>query len=93
MSNRITEFQVNKVCRWSKEIGNGRVTLLFDLDGPGIEGMKEALWLFAEQQLHVRLAWSPVMHAGMFRNKQPEHVQADDLPRLFYRVQSWERHE
>ena len=56
---------------------------MFDNDGPGVEGGKEALWLLAERQLDVRLAWSPSMHDGTFSGKQPESVAREDLIRVF----------
>jgi len=79
MSNRMTEAQVGKIARWAKQVGSGRVTLMFDCDPGGVEGAKEALWYFAEQRLDVRLAWSPSMHGGAFAGKQPEALTREEV--------------
>ena len=79
MSNRITESQVNKITAWAKQLANGRVNLMFDNDPPGIEGTKEALWLFTHQKLDTRLVWSPTTHNGTFANKQPEMLTPADV--------------
>lgn len=78
MSNRITQQQVEKVATWAKQLSNGRVVLMFDCDDAGLDGMKEALWLLAQRQLDVRLAWSPGMHAGAFKSRQPESLRRDE---------------
>jgi hypothetical protein len=82
MSNRMTEAQGEKVTRWARHIGSGRVTLMFDCEANGVEGAKETLWYFAQQQLDVRLAWSPTMYGGAFAGKQPEAVTREDVERL-----------
>jgi hypothetical protein len=82
MSNRMTEAQVGKIVRWARQIGSGRVTLMFDCDPGGVEGARDALWQFAEQRLDVRLAWSPAMHGGTFAGKQPEMLTREDVERL-----------
>ena len=43
LSNRITEQQVEKIARWAKQLAGGRVTLMFDNDAAGVDGMKDAL--------------------------------------------------
>jgi hypothetical protein len=83
MSNRISNLQIEKIALWAKQLAKGRVNLMFDNDGPGIEGGKEALWLLAERQLDVRLAWSPTVSAGRYSEKQPESVSREDLMRIF----------
>ncbi len=57
-------------------------TLAVDCEPSGVEGAKEALWYFAEQQLDVRLAWSPAMHDGNFAGKQPESITRADVEML-----------
>jgi DNA primase len=84
MSNRITETQVEKITRWSRQIGNNRVTLMFDCDVAGEEGAKEALWLLAQQRLDVRLVWSQKMHGVEFDGKQPELIVAADVEILLH---------
>ena len=56
MSNRITETQVAKITAWAKQLGNNKVTLLFDCEPTGDEGAKEAIWLFAQLDLFHRVA-------------------------------------
>lgn len=78
MSNRITEGQVEKVARWAQQLAGGKVSLLFDCEPTGDEGAKEALWLFAQRGLDVRLGWSRAMHGGAFDGRQPESITADE---------------
>jgi 5S rRNA maturation endonuclease (ribonuclease M5) len=74
MSNKITDEQVAKVERFAKMLAGGKVTLLFDADDAGDAGAKEALWLFAQRGLDVRLGWSQAMHGGKLKGRQPESV-------------------
>lgn len=77
MSNKITVEQVTKIERWSRQLAQGRVSLLFDPDGPGDEGAKEALWLLTERNLDVRLGWSGHLRSGESADFQPEHLTRD----------------
>jgi DNA primase len=74
MSNRITVEQVDKIERWLRQLADGRVSLLFDADGPGMDGAKEALWLLAEHGLQVRIGWPRNLHTGGFAGSQPENL-------------------
>ncbi len=78
MSNRITAEQVAKIERWSRQLSQGRVSLLFDADGPGDEGAKEALWLLSERGLDVRVGWTRSLNTGAFADRQPEHLTRED---------------
>ncbi|MEK6261266.1 MAG: toprim domain-containing protein [Planctomycetota bacterium] len=78
MSNRITEAQVEKITRWSRQLTNGKVTLLFDCEPTGDDGAKEALWLLAERGLNTRLGWSQAMHSGTFQGRQPENLTREE---------------
>jgi 5S rRNA maturation endonuclease (ribonuclease M5) len=78
MSNKITEQQVTKIDRWAKSLSAGRVSLLFDANGPGDEGAKEAHWLLAQRGLDVRLGWSQTMHGGAFAGREPENLTPDE---------------
>ena len=78
MSNRITEHQIEKIARWSKQLANGKVLLLFDCEPTGDDGAKEALWLFSERSLDVRLGWTQAMHGGKFKGRQPEHLSREE---------------
>ncbi len=78
MSNRITEAQVEKITRWSRQLASGKVTLLFDCEPTGDDGAKEALWLLAQRGLNVRLGWSEAMHGGVFKGRQPENLKRDE---------------
>jgi hypothetical protein len=78
-SNRMTEQQAAKVGRWARQLAGGKVSLMFDCDPAGDEGVKEALWLLAQTapDLDVRIAWSQRMFSGEFRGKEPESFTAD----------------
>jgi len=78
MSNKITVEQVGKIERWARQLSQGRVSLLFDADGPGDEGAKEALWLLIERGLDIRLGWNRATHGGQFAGRQPEHLSRDE---------------
>lgn len=78
MSNKITAHQVAKVERWAKRLAGGKVTILFDADDAGESGAKEALWLFAQRGLDVRLGWSRAMHGARFAGRQPETLTAEE---------------
>jgi hypothetical protein len=78
MSNRITERQVEKICRWAAQLAGGKVVILFDADSPGDEGAKEALWLFAQRRMNVRLGWTAGMENGRFAGRQPEQMSRED---------------
>jgi 5S rRNA maturation endonuclease (ribonuclease M5) len=78
MSNKITEAQVSKIARFARALSGGKVTLLFDVDDAGEEGMKEALWLLAQRGLDVRLGWTRAMHGGKFNGRQPENLTAEE---------------
>ena len=78
MSNKITDEQVAKVERCANQLAWGKVTLLFDTDEAGDAGAKEALWLFAQRGLDVRLGWSRAMHAGKFAERQPENITHEE---------------
>jgi len=82
MSNRMTEAQGEKITEWAKQLSNGKVMLMFDCEPSGIDGAKEALWYFAEQQLNVRLAWSPAMYDGQFAGRQPESLTREESETL-----------
>lgn len=78
MSNKITTEQVDKIERWSRQLAQGRVSLLFDTDDPGDEGAKEALWLLTERRLDIRLGWTRSSHGRAFANRQPEQLLRED---------------
>ena len=82
MSNKLTEGQSDKVERWARSLADGKVLLLFDADGPGDEGMKEAAWQLLQRSLHVRLGWTERMHDGAFSGRQPESLQGDECMQL-----------
>lgn len=82
MSNRMTEAQGEKISRWARRLAGGKVLLMLDCEATGSDGAKEALWYFAQQQLAVRLVWSPKMHDGAFHDKQPESVTRPEIDSL-----------
>ncbi len=78
-SNRITQAQVEKITRWSQQLANGKVTLLFDCEPTGDDGAKEALWQLMQRGLNVKLGWTQEMHGGTFKGRQPESVSLTEL--------------
>lgn len=77
-SNRMTEAQALKIARWSKQLGDSKVVLLFDCEETGDVGAKEALWLLAQRGLQVRLGWSREMHDRVFVGRQPEGLSMNE---------------
>jgi hypothetical protein len=73
LSNHLTSEQADKLARWSAELGNIPITLLFDLDPEGEVGMQQALVALAER-CPVRLGWSRSMYGGRFQDRQPESL-------------------
>ena len=82
LSNRITDQQVEKIARWAKQLASGKVTLMFDNDAAGVEGMKDALWQLTLRGLLVRVAWTPESHEGAFAGRQPESLETRELSSL-----------
>lgn len=82
-SNMMTDAQVKKIVRWAKELAGGIVTLMFDCDPEGENGMRQALWQIA-QHCRVRLAWSSDMFDGRFQGRQPESLTADECIMLHW---------
>ena len=82
MSNKITEEQVAKIVRFAKNLSNGKVTLMFDVNDAGEAGAKEALWFFAQHGIDVRLAWSKEMHGEKFADREPESIVADEWEKI-----------
>ena len=81
-SNRITEAQVTKIAGWAEQLADRKVTLLFDCEQTGDDGAKEALWLFAQRGLDVRLGWTQTMHGAAFKNRQPESLSSSEWSNL-----------
>lgn len=73
-SNKISEAQVDKVTGWARRLSDGKVTLMFDCQETGDSGAKEALWMFAQRGLDVRLGWALGMHGGAFDGREPESL-------------------
>ena len=76
-SNQITEDQAAKIGRWANKLGGGTVTLMLDCDAEGENGARRSLYHLA-QHARVRLAWSPTMHGGKFRGRQPESLSLEE---------------
>jgi 5S rRNA maturation endonuclease (ribonuclease M5) len=76
-SNTITREQAEKAARLAIELAGGIVTLMLDCDPEGENGMQQVLPILAEL-LPVQLGWSPKMHNGKFKGRQPESLSADE---------------
>lgn len=72
-SNTITREQAMKAARLARGFAGGVVTVMLDVDPEGENGMRQCLGYLA-QLVPVRLAWSPKMFSGRFRNRQPESL-------------------
>lgn len=81
-SNKITVEQIAKIERWSRQLAQGRVSLLLDADDEGDAGAKETLWLLAPRGLDVRVGWSRAINAGSFVYRQPEQITRDEWERV-----------
>ncbi|MDZ4683518.1 MAG: toprim domain-containing protein [Planctomycetaceae bacterium] len=84
MSNKMTVEQVAKIERWSRQLAEGRVSLLFDADDEGDAGAKETLWLLAQRGLDVRVGWSRAINAGRFVCRQPEQITRDEWEQVIH---------
>ena len=81
-SNRIAEGQIEKLVRWSKELANGRITLMLDNDKEGLEGTKDTIQKLSPHAF-VRSIWEPSSFNGELRGKQPEEIEKTILVKLF----------
>jgi hypothetical protein len=80
-SNRLASGQIEKLVRWSKSFGNGKITLMLDNDKEGYEGAIESIQKLA-LHIHVSLAWTPDSHSKTFVGKQPENLSRDNVMTL-----------
>ena len=81
-SNRIAECQIEKLVRWSKELANGRITLMLDNDKEGFEGAKDTIQKLS-RHVFVRSVWGPESNGGKLRGMQPEQLTSASLLELF----------
>ena len=81
-SNRIAEEQIEKLVRWSKELANGRITLMLDNDMEGFEGAQYTIQKLSPQAF-VRSIWTPDSMGGEFCGMQPEQLAIDSIQELF----------
>ncbi len=82
MSNRMTEAQGEKIARWAKQIGSGRVTLMFDCEPAAWRGRRKPCG--ASPSSGSTCAWPGRRRctAGAFAGKQPEALTREDVERL-----------
>jgi LDH2 family malate/lactate/ureidoglycolate dehydrogenase len=81
-SNRIAEGQIEKLVRWSKELANGKVTLMLDNDEEGHEGTMATIQKLASFA-HISTVWTPGSHEGKYQLSQPEQLTKAELLSLF----------
>jgi hypothetical protein len=79
-SHAVTTEQAEKLAAFSRETGSS-ATLMFDCTEEGELAARMALVELA-QHCAVRLAWSPSMHGGSFKGRQPETLVVDDWERI-----------
>ncbi len=80
-SNTLTREQAARVARLARDVADGTVVVLFDCDEEGERGAQQALAFLAEFA-PVRLGWSRAMHAGRFRERQPESLTLPEVRSL-----------
>jgi len=76
-SNIATDEQVAKIVRLANEHAAGRVTVMLDCDTEGENGAKKLVVELAEH-CRVRLAWSSATNGGVFKQRQPESLTAEE---------------
>lgn len=76
-SNTLTREQAVKLARLAETVGTGVVTLMLDCDPEGELGARQAIVELA-QLCPVRFAWSPSMHGGAFKGRQPESLKSEE---------------
>ena len=78
-SNKVTDEQIEKLCRFARKTANGRIVLLPDNDPEGEEGFKELLWRLSQcDGIKVKLGWSNSMFDGAFAGRQPESLTFEE---------------
>ena len=78
MSNKITDEQSERLARYARQYGGGRVGVMHDADGPGDDGAKETLWRMHEQGVDAYLVWSRRKFGGKYVERQPESLTNDE---------------
>ena len=84
-SNTITREQAERAAKLARDVAEGTILLLLDGDEEGERGSQQAVALLAEFA-PVRLGWARSMHAGRFRDRQPESLSDDDWRELLSRL-------
>lgn len=77
MSNRLTEWQIEKLVQFSRQIAGGRICVCFDRDEKGIEGSKEALYALAKHG-PVLDAWGTAAYSAV----EPEGLSTEECKEL-----------
>ena len=78
-SNKATDEQIEKLCRFARKTANERIVLLPDNDPEGEEGFKELLWRLSQcDGIKVKLGWSNSMFDGAFAGRQPESLTFEE---------------
>lgn len=76
-SNKATQTQVEKLIRFARQAGDGRIVLLPDCDEEGEKAFRELLWKLAEH-VDVRLGCTSTAFDGQFAGRQPESYTDDE---------------
>lgn len=84
-SNTLTREQAERAAKLARDVADGTILLLLDCDEEGERGSQQALALLAEYA-PVRLGWSRSMHAGRYKERQPESLAGDDWRELLSRL-------
>lgn len=86
-SNRATETQIDKLCRFAQSAGDNRIVLLPDCDDEGEAGFRDLLWKLNERRVQVQLGCTSGMFSGQFSNRQPESWTADEWAKIDRQLQ------
>jgi DNA primase len=71
MSSKATTEQIDKICRFTRQLADNRSLLLPDNDPEGQSGCKDLAWELLKRAVDVKLAWSPATTDLM----QPEQLE------------------
>ena len=77
LSNAATDYQIERIAEMAHQVAGGVVTLLYDCDEQGDQGMDRDSVKFAKH-CRVQRAWARDMHGGRFAEMQPEQLTMEN---------------
>ena len=83
-SDKATGEQVEKICRFAKQVAKGRVSLMLDRDEEGEAGAKELLWRLSQWDGTISsVGWSDGPNGTALPIIQPEELNAEIASAVF----------